>query len=219
MVASFDPRAAGRASKLPTADNATAGDLPYSNNQGGFCNHPLVAFAWFQFDDDNACIQGQGLASMSGGKLLVLNNSSGYRIFLHQYSNGTGWSDCFDHGQAYFLYSRDQSALSYTITTNTSRCTSVGYGTSICSVIQPFSQSDGSSGDNCYHYKVTQYSGLKTPWNFLTNGTGYRVYLHQNANGSGWADCFDTNNVYDIIGTRDANPGNVQVTTNSSPCT
>jgi hypothetical protein len=52
----------------------------------------------------------------------------------------------------------------------------------------------------------------------VANHSGDRVWMHQNGNGSGWADCFTSGNVYYVAGTRDQNPGNVQVSTNTSAC-
>ena len=42
--------------------------------------------------------------------------------------------------------------------------------------------------------------------------------VHQNADGSGWADCFSGGSPYYVGGTRDANPGNLEETSNSAYC-
>ena len=44
-----------------------------------------------------------------------------------------------------------------------------------------------------------------------------RIWLHQNPNGSGWADCFEGRLSWPLHG-RDQNPGNVQVSANTNPC-
>ena len=51
----------------------------------------------------------------------------------------------------------------------------------------------------------------------LFNSSGARVWFHQNANGSGWADCFPHGMLFAISG-RDRNPGNIQLSSNSSYC-
>jgi hypothetical protein len=45
-----------------------------------------------------------------------------------------------------------------------------------------------------------------------------RVWFHQNSNGSGWADCFSGQYTSRPLTGRDKNPGNVQVTSNTSAC-
>ena len=44
-----------------------------------------------------------------------------------------------------------------------------------------------------------------------------RVWLHQNENGSGWADCFTGGFDYAVFG-RDQTPGNIFVSANTAPC-
>jgi len=44
-----------------------------------------------------------------------------------------------------------------------------------------------------------------------------RVWLHQNENGSGWADCFTGGGDYLVFG-RDQTPGNIFVSANTAPC-
>jgi len=44
-----------------------------------------------------------------------------------------------------------------------------------------------------------------------------RVWFHQNANGTGWADCFEGRLDYVLAG-RDRNPGNIQVVSNRAAC-
>jgi hypothetical protein len=45
-----------------------------------------------------------------------------------------------------------------------------------------------------------------------------RVWLHQNPNNSGWADCFETKGGEWGLHGRDTNPGNIQVVSNTAPC-
>jgi len=47
-----------------------------------------------------------------------------------------------------------------------------------------------------------------------------RVWLHQHADGSGWGDCFETQNPPSTFGLsgRDRNPGNLQIALNTAPC-
>ncbi len=56
------------------------------------------------------------------------------------------------------------------------------------------------------------------PFTLLEKTTHNRVWLHQNANGSGWADCFWADNVDHPLKGRDQNPGNVQVSSNTASC-
>ena len=55
------------------------------------------------------------------------------------------------------------------------------------------------------------------PFQILSVNTNHRVWLHQNPNGSGWADCWHGSADYPLHG-RDQNPGNIQVVTNTAAC-
>jgi len=60
------------------------------------------------------------------------------------------------------------------------------------------------------------------PFQAMTPAIGFdrRVWFHQDANGDGWADCFFSGGrgISWPLSGRDQNPGNIQVTTNHSPC-
>jgi len=60
------------------------------------------------------------------------------------------------------------------------------------------------------------------PFQAMTFATGFdrRVWFHENADGTGWADCFFTGGTGVSVNLkgRDQNPGNIQVTTNHSAC-
>jgi hypothetical protein len=56
------------------------------------------------------------------------------------------------------------------------------------------------------------------PYTLLEKTTHNRVWLHQNASGSGWADCYWADNVDYPLKGRDQRPGNVQVSSNTSKC-
>lgn len=56
------------------------------------------------------------------------------------------------------------------------------------------------------------------PFNLIEKTTHNRVWLHQFANGTGWADCFWADNVDTPLRGRDQTPGNVQVSSNTASC-
>jgi hypothetical protein len=56
------------------------------------------------------------------------------------------------------------------------------------------------------------------PYTLLEKSTHNRVWLHQHANGTGWADCFWADDVDIVLRGRDQNPGNVQVSSNTASC-
>ncbi|HET7015337.1 MAG TPA: hypothetical protein VFI65_15570 [Streptosporangiaceae bacterium] len=62
------------------------------------------------------------------------------------------------------------------------------------------------------------------PFSELDINAPNRVWLHQNADNSGWADCFsdigwpDFLEEFSLSGTRDANPGNIQMAGNTTFC-
>jgi hypothetical protein len=145
-----------------------------------------------------------------------LVNNTGYRVWFHQKSDGTGWADCFSHGMAYGLaQGRDANAQQVEVTTNSASCGSSGnQGSALCKTYAPmaFLILPGI----CY-YAGANTNGPGDSSSILTNATGFRVWFHQMASGGGWADCFSNNSVYSLTG-RDMNPGNVYVSTNSAPC-
>lgn len=58
----------------------------------------------------------------------------------------------------------------------------------------------------------------------LVSFVANRVWLHQFANGGGWADCFRdpfyprSGAAWNVTGTRDARPGNILVSLNTATC-
>jgi hypothetical protein len=74
-------------------------------------------------------------------------------------------------------------------------------------------------GRNLYICAVTTVNTTgRGPFNLIEKTTHNRVWLHQNANGSGWADCFWADNADVPLTGRDQNPGNVQVSSNTASC-
>lgn len=79
-----------------------------------------------------------------------------------------------------------------------------------------------SPGSSAYFCKTFDAIGntYTNPWSggiWLVYNNKFRVWLHQDANGNGWADCFSAG-IWYIGNTRDANPGNMQFSTNNSSC-
>jgi hypothetical protein len=194
-------------SVLTSAGAASAATGQCAQNSG---------FAWLGGSEPH-CLQATGTYTFSGSQdsFSYLVNNTGFRVWFHQDANGSGWADCFNHGNAYGIANgRDANPGNVQVTNNSSPCSGAGnQGSAFCSTDAPmaFLVVPGE----CF------YSGntTVTPDNsyVLTNATGDRVWLHQNADGSGWADCFSNDNVYDLTG-RDMNPRNVFVSTNSAPC-
>ena len=61
---------------------------------------------------------------------------------------------------------------------------------------------------------------IPAPYTSMVIHVKNRVWLHQFANSTGWADCFETQNpphAYTLTG-RDQNPGNLQISANTAPC-
>jgi hypothetical protein len=58
------------------------------------------------------------------------------------------------------------------------------------------------------------------PFQHMRDTVTNRVWLHQTFPAQGWGDCFRTGNppvTFDLDG-RDSNPGDVQLSSNTSPC-
>lgn len=193
---------------------ASAGTTPEVTNQNPQCAlwQPFVLVIG---DLDTDCLQGIGVYTEYISDLNILSNNTGYRVWFHEYADGSGWADCFNTDNAYELFGRDTNPGNIQVSANSSNCPSTP-GHAYCPSLQPMAFSIGSAG-MCYYSPVT-YLSPDTPIYYLTNGSGYRVWLHEYKNGSGWADCFSNNNAYETYGTRDETPGNLQVTSNSSAC-
>ncbi len=178
-----------------------------------------AGFAWLGGGQPH-CLTGPGNYVFSSGQAPFgyLVNNTGFRVWFHQNADGSGWADCFSHGMAYGLADgRDANAKQVQVSTNSSSCASTGsgnQGTTLCPrfAAMAFLVLPGS----CY-YPGNNENGPGDNSGILTNATGFRVWFHQNSNGTGWADCFSNNNVYSLTG-RDMNPGNVFVSSNSAPC-
>ncbi len=191
---------------------------PATINVGAQCPH-YGAFVWVQ-GVVGVCMQGAGTTNAIGGPVTWIANSTGKRVWLHQYYDGSGWADCYNHGNTYFVTGRDQNPGNIYISNNSSQCPSSNpphFGADQCSVNGPFAWIQPYGAPYCFQGGGT-YNTQGLDVHVLTNGWGFRVWMHQHVDGSGWADCFDNNNAYDVRGTRDEYPGNVQLTGNTSPC-
>jgi hypothetical protein len=79
-------------------------------------------------------------------------------------------------------------------------------------------------GDSYYIYICGQgtITGIKQygPYFGLDTVVTNRIWLHENPDNSGWADCFESPNYssWTLTGTRDASPGNLQVAANTAAC-
>jgi hypothetical protein len=191
---------------------------PRSTNENAQCglNAPL---ATVDGSLDFICMQGEGTYTYglsSQNALLTLTNNTGSRVWFHQDAGGGGWADCFDRGNGYELSGRDMDPGNIQITNNNDQCTSTPGG-NVCSVYGAMAFTTGGPS-TCYYSAITYISLTGTPFFYLMNASGYRVWLHEDPNNNGWADCFTNNNAYELYGTQDEFPGNLQVTSNSDDC-
>jgi hypothetical protein len=74
-------------------------------------------------------------------------------------------------------------------------------------------------GFNLYLCSVTtkDLSG-GTIYSKLYSHVNNRIWLHQNPDGSGWAQCFQGNGTTWGLSGVSTNPGNIQVSSNTAPC-
>jgi hypothetical protein len=79
-------------------------------------------------------------------------------------------------------------------------------------------------GDKYYIYicGVGIITGIKQygPYFGLDTVVTNRIWLHENSDNSGWADCFESKKYssWTLRGTRDASPGNLQISANTLAC-
>jgi hypothetical protein len=106
----------------------------------------------------------------------------------------------------------DTSTADYSIIPATDNCPS---GT----IVKMFGSNDGVCIFSAGTIPTTGQT-FTTLVSFVSN----RVWLHQNANNSGWADCFrdpfypSSGASWKLTGSRDATPGNIQVSSNTATC-
>ncbi|MDA8313177.1 MAG: hypothetical protein M0Z46_21690 [Actinomycetota bacterium] len=200
---------------LSASPKATPGVTPDGTNENPECGF-TAAFAFVIGNYDVDCLQGTGYYHTAIATLVYLVNNTGFRVWFHEDSTGGGWADCFDHGNAYHLGGRDENPGSIQITTNSTQCTPSS-GTKQCAIDDEMAWETNFSTSACQHTGTTD-ADPPTPIYYLTNGSGGRVWLHQDRTGGGWADCFNNNNAYDLYGTGDDSPGNIQAISNSTPC-
>jgi hypothetical protein len=56
------------------------------------------------------------------------------------------------------------------------------------------------------------------PFVEMSSSVRNRVWFHQNSDGTGWADCKQAHDASIPINGRDQDPGNIQMSSNTSPC-
>lgn len=65
---------------------------------------------------------------------------------------------------------------------------------------------------------TTNLSGPDLYTELVISNHSNRIWLHQNPDNSGWADCFQGANKQIALSGRNLNPGNVQISSNTSFC-
>jgi hypothetical protein len=89
-------------------------------------------------------------------------------------------------------------------------------GISLCQNYDEWVLLDDSTTFQCAPDTPGNYTPIEYPLE-LVNNTFAQVWLYQNANGTGWKDCFDWGQMY-ILGGRDISPGDLYVSGNPSLC-
>jgi hypothetical protein len=161
-----------------------------------------------------------------GGIYGLINGGCGGRIWAHQNADGTGFAYCYNSPNSRTAISTGLGTLSagnVQFTTNADQCTSKPPVGSVCD------DTTGTANVLMYYNlsavgcltKNPPYTWKNPPGTFqwiygLEPG---RIWFHQNPDGTGWAECANPAIFNYIWGnSRDQHPGNIQLTTNSSPC-
>lgn len=205
VVAYVTPNSTSEQCKPSSATTAVGPDL--SDPGFLYCGSGGYPFVFTTaYSADTSSVTPGGTYTNLSNPLYTLTHASGYPAWLHQDATGGGWADRFDHGHAYDTVGKDANPGTLYMATISSPCGSFGntserlYGPN-----SPFALTLGPVTDVCYQTIPATYTSIPTI-NILANGTRYRDWLHQYADGSGWADCFSNGNVYGIGGKRDAKP-------------
>jgi hypothetical protein len=191
--------------------------------------------------DTAAVLWGTGLACLGHGShnnpgwptLQNFANITPDRVWFHGKANDKGWSACFNPNSTWSLRNgstrKVETPGSVQVTTNPRLCTS-GFAPSgtkgrcgefldaLTATYMDVTGEAYNSQNHCFPDAVGQT--FTHPWagaEWLIYNSGIRAWAHQNANGTGWADCFRAG-IYKLGGTRDATPGNIQFTTVNAAC-
>jgi hypothetical protein len=152
------------------------------------------------------------------GTIYYLANSSGARVWFHQNANGTGWAHCFNHGQFYSLQGNDRIPGNVQLTNVASQCTSGNVSTELCNETGPFAGlTTENFGSICYQ-DVGHHNTDGLEIESMSNGTGGRVWFHQNVNGSGWTYCYSNNNVYWLVGQDPDHAKDLYISSTTAAC-
>jgi hypothetical protein len=174
-----------------------------------------AGFAYVTITSGGQCFQGTGTYGISQPITFLVNNT-GFRVWTH---NASGGAVCYDHGYASDAQLAESAGrlVDVQITANSAPCSP--RGPAICGRGGPMATLQVVSDPivTCYFAGTTTSLGSGTQVTRVTNATGFRVWLHQNADNSGWSLCFNNNNVYTLPAFA-TEPGNIQVSTNSAPC-
>jgi hypothetical protein len=155
-------------------------------------------------------------------------NVTPYRVWFHQNSSGSGWAYCFNPNSTWSIRGNAEHPGNIQVTTTPQLCTAnppndnkgrcgefIDANTaSYLDALGP----DYNSANACFPDKVNVT--YTKPWSNLTwlaYNSAFRVWLHQNPNGSGWAYCI-SDGIWLIGASGATTPGNIQFTDNTSPC-
>jgi hypothetical protein len=80
------------------------------------------------------------------------------------------------------------------------------------------SQLNNSTPSLSRYCQATTMKGVPTPVKYVMQFCPYRVWLHQHADGSGWALCLQPQHGLYTLNSKYWYPGNIQITSNTAGC-
>ena len=129
------------------------------------------------------CIGGSHGVTQPLGDIAVANGC-GTRVWLHQYSDGSGWSYCVSPHTYTTLPGWAQFPRQLLISANTAGCGSGSIATQVMLYGNRGDQAIGCVGGS-HGVLGSSLFGVTA----VANGCGTRVWLHQYSDGSGWSYC------------------------------
>jgi hypothetical protein len=136
-------------------------------------------------NQDIGCIGGShGVNEPALLGVIAVANGCGTRVWLHQYSDGSGWAYCVSPYQYDTLPGWAQFPQQLLISANTAGCNSGSMATEVMLYGNADDQAIGCIGGS-HGVLESNLFGV----NAVANGCGTRVWLHQYSDGSGWSYC------------------------------
>jgi hypothetical protein len=170
-----------------------------------------------------------GTQTYYGEDIVDITNGCGYRVWAHQYTDGSGASYCVNPGALAYGFTADFEQI--LVSENGAACdagaeSTVGWGNAInYNTVEDVTQASCVDGatytDYLFSSTGSSYLGVED----LPDACNTRIWIHENSDGSGDAFCVSPGESVNSLSPPYGNWANeyglgeqIQVTANQAPC-